>query len=83
MDNTVWEIIGKIILVLEIGVMISFFRRPPSESQKALLVGLGFFLITIFFNIIALTKVSEYFAVLGFIIISLALIRLFWTESKK
>lgn len=82
MDNPIWQAIGNAFLAVLTAILILLFKRPASEGQKALLIGGVVFLATIFFNVIGFVKVSDYLAILGFVIITFALIRSFWSESK-
>lgn len=83
MDNTIWQLIGNAVLFVVTILMFLFFLRPASDNQKALLLGAGVFLVAIPFNLIGFTEISDYFAVFGFIILTLSLVRLFWVESKE
>lgn len=80
--NLSWQFIKRIVLIGVVVAMFYLLRMPSSVSHKALRVGGGFFIATIFFNVVGLIQISDYLAVLGFVIITFALIRLFWVESK-
>lgn len=87
MDNyladLIWENIKMVVLFVVLLVMIVLFKRQPSESQKALWVGAGLFILTIFFNVVGFIEISDYLSILGFVVIVFALVRLFWSESNK
>lgn len=77
-----WQTVGAAALLLTLLLMLVLFQRPPADSEKALKVGIGFFILTILFNVIGLIEISNYLAILGFVMITFALLRIFWAESK-
>lgn len=87
MDNYLtelsWQTIGMVILIGVSLVMILLFKRAPVDSEKALRIGIGLFALTIFFNVAGRIEVSDYLSVLGFVVITFALVRLFWSDSNK
>lgn len=80
--NLDWQAIGKMALSVIALAMFILFKRPVSDSRKALKFGVGVFMVTILINVLGLTLISDYLSVLGFIIISVALLRLFWSDSS-
>lgn len=86
MDNFLiyldWQLIGTVVLLGLLFVMMLLFKRTPSDSEKVLKVGAGLFVLTFFFSLFELSEISNYLAVLGFVIITFALIRLFWNDSR-
>lgn len=87
MDNLLidleWEKIGSTVLLIVSVIMIFLLRRPSSDSQQALKLGVCFFVFSFFLNTIGSTKIADYFSVLGFIIIAIALVCLFWSDTRK
>lgn len=81
--NFDWKTIGSTLLLFISAALLLLFIRPPSESQKVLKFGVGFFILSFFLNIIGSTIITDYFSVLGFTIISIALLRLFWSQTKR
>lgn len=87
MDNYLvdldWQAVGRIIFLVIVLAMVLLFKRPSSSSQKALKIGGGLFIIAILLNIAGFMQISDYFSMLGFTIISIALVRLFWSDTSK
>lgn len=79
----IWQTIGRVILIVVSLVMVLLFKTPPSYCEKALWVGAALFVLTAFFNFFGLIEISDYLSVLGFVVITFALLRLFWSDSGK
>ena len=77
-----WGIVEQLFLLVVSLVMIALFKRDPADTRKAMKVGAGLFIVAIIFNVIGLTVVSDGFTVFAFVIVTLALIRLFWSDTK-
>ena len=87
MDNLLinldWQEIGSVVLLIVSVTMIILFKRSPSDRQQTLKLGIGFFILSFSLNIIGLTAISDYIGVLGLIVVTIALISLFWSDSSK
>lgn len=80
--NIDWNVVGSFLLLAALLVMIALFKRDPSDAQKAMKVGAGLFIVAIILNVIGLIVISDGFTVFAFVIIAIALIRLFWSDTK-
>lgn len=87
MDNysigLIWETIKMGVLIVVSLVLVALFKRKPSDSQKTLWVGVGLFILTIFFNVVGLIETSDYLSILGFVVTTFVLVRLFWNEKES
>lgn len=81
--NLDWQSIAQTGLIAIMLGMIYLFRRPASNSIKALKLGAGIFMVSIFLNILEITRISDYFIVVGFIIMVISLLRIFWSDTSK
>ena len=77
-----WGIVEQLFLLVVSLVMIALFKKNPLYTQKAIKIGAGVFIVAIIFNVIGLTAISDNITVFAFTIIVLALIRLFWSDTK-
>lgn len=80
--NLNWEIIKQLILSIVILGMFFLFKKPSLYSQKALKIGMGIFISGILFNMLGLTEISDYFSVIGFTVIFMSLLRIFWADTS-
>ena len=80
--NIDWQVVESFLLLAVVLIMIALFKRDPADTRKAMKVGAGLFIVAIIFNVIGLTVVSDGFTVFAFVIVTLALIRLFWSDTK-
>lgn len=80
--NIDWEATGPFLLLAIALLMIALFKRDSSDTQKAMKVGVGFFIVTMVLNIIGLTKISDGFSLFGFVIVAIGSLRLFWSDTN-
>lgn len=78
-----WQLIEPIILMLLVSVILALLIKFPSIILKVLKIGICFFMITILIDIAGLPQIANHFSVFGFTIISVSLLCLFWSYTKK
>lgn len=78
-----YSFLGNIILILITIIMIVLLKQPIAYSHKSFSAGIAVFALMIIFDLINLTRISDYLAILGFVIITFSLIRLLWSYSHK
>lgn len=78
-----YSFLGNIILILATVIMILLLKKPIAYSHKSFSVGIVIFTLMVIFDLISLTRISDYLAILGFVIITFSLIRMFWNYSHK
>lgn len=82
-SNINWDLVGPILLTVVIFIMIVLFKKDRAYMEQAIKGGAALFLVAITLNIIGLTVISDSFTVFAFVIIAIASIRLFWSETKE
>ena len=81
-SNIDWNVVEPILLLLVSVIMLALFKKDPLYIQKAMKLGTGIFIVAIILNVIGLITISDNFTVFAFTIIAIALILLFWSDTK-
>ncbi len=80
--NIDWQVVRPFLLLAVSAIMLALFKKDPLYTQKAIRIGVGVFIVAIILNIIGFISISDNFTVFAFTIIAIALIRLFWSDTK-